>query len=115
MRWCLSLFAVLWVVPANAQSIRDGNGFLATCAKADDYVKVGCLSYVGGLHDMGGHLLSAGKVRAEICATGNVTLQQYYDVLVKYLQDYPERRNTSTAELFWAAASRAFPCRKPGG
>jgi len=47
-----------------------------------------------------------------VCApsSSRPDMQQLVDVVVKYLEDYPERRHGSAAQHTWIALQVAFPC-----
>ena len=115
MRSWIALIATIVLVPPTpsaAQHIRDGNGFLSNCEAPKDFGRVGCLAYVIGMHDMAGFLWQSGRVIPEVCPPESVTMTQYSDILVKYLKDNPEQRHKPTGELFWIAASMAYPCSR---
>jgi hypothetical protein len=105
--------AVCVALPAMSQDVARGNRFYALCGDAvgqtADPGRIVCLAYVKGLYDMAGYLQPASKAGL-VCAPDGVTMDQYLDILLNYLRDNPERRQTLTAELMWEAASKAYPC-----
>jgi hypothetical protein len=66
---------------------------------------VRCVAYVDGVTDgwvqAGGHL----------CAPASATLEQYADVVSKYLEDHPERLHLQAGMLVIEALNRAWPCK----
>lgn len=107
--WTVSVLAVLMVTSARAGDATLGGGFYDHCKEAADWERTTCLAYIKGLYDMAGYLQPPSKARL-VCAPHGVTLAQYLDILIKYLEDNPERRPRPTAELIWEAASESFPC-----
>jgi hypothetical protein len=114
IRWWVSGFFALLVMPASAQDWMHGNAFYTLCNEAsakpaDDWGRLACTAYVKGLYDMAGYLQPANKAGL-VCAPEGVTVAQYFDILIKYVRDNPARRQELTAELMWEAASKSYPC-----
>jgi hypothetical protein len=63
------------------------------------------MGFVAGVSDT----MQAAKV---ICPNRNVTQGQACAVVVKYLNDNPEKWNTLGSTLVWDALTKAFPCKK---
>jgi hypothetical protein len=118
VRLCLVLVVAFGAArPAMSEDVARGNGFYVLCSDAvgptANQGRIVCLAYVKGLYDMAGYLQPASKAGL-VCSPEGVTMDQYLDILVKYLRDNPERRQALTAELMWEAASKAYPCsRRP--
>jgi hypothetical protein len=47
-----------------------------------------------------------------VCPTGGVTFGQEVRVVLKFLQDHPEKLHLSGAQLVQDALAQAFPCSK---
>jgi hypothetical protein len=118
VRLCLALaVAFSLAFPAASQDWSYGNGFYASCSEVvaptgakPNWPGIACLGYVKGLHDMAGFMWSSGRIRPEVCPPSGVSMSQYYDILLKYLKDNPDKRHEPTAALLWEAASASFPC-----
>jgi hypothetical protein len=48
----------------------------------------------------------------EVCADESVTLQQEYRVVLKFLEDHPEKLNMRDSALVRDALAQAFPCKR---
>lgn len=46
------------------------------------------------------------------CSPINVTSGQVFDIVFKYLQNYPENRNLSANTLVFKALNKIWPCKK---
>ena|SRR5215469_14594732 len=114
-----------------AQASNDGNRLLHNCGEAlraydtnhvinENTVEIGwCTGYVGGFTD--GFDLRAeveSKTYAEyqtlhsmyICFPDHSTLEQDIRVLVKWLNDHPERLQENASTLVFSALRAAYPC-----
>jgi hypothetical protein len=112
----VSLSLTIFRVRIQAQSVRNpGTDLLEECTLAldDDMnrvhrvtagaMKVGvCMGYVEGVAD----------AYADACLPERVGLDQDIRVVVKYLNDHPEKLHLDRAELTKAALKQAFPCPK---
>lgn len=71
-----------------------------------DYAALGrdafCLGFIAGVQ--------AVNEGTKVCTPEGVTYAQTEDVVVKYLQDHPERLHESSARLVADALSGAWPC-----
>jgi hypothetical protein len=116
VRLFLALVVAVCVTrPAATEDVARGNNFYTLCSDAVGPTadRLVCLAYVKGLYDMAGYLQPPSKAGL-VCAPDAVTMDQYLDILLKYLRDNPERRQALTAELMWEAVSKVYPCaRRP--
>jgi hypothetical protein len=98
------------------------NGFLKRCKVADvardtkkwkqgTEVAIGlCYGYIGGVVDMA----YITRDRAPIfCEPSNVTVGELTMILLKYLNDHPERLQEHEGILTVDAFKQAFPCKAP--
>lgn len=94
-------------------SAYSGNDLLRDCSDEKNVVSSSsCLGYINGVRD-GVVLASVGlgaKPSFEI--SKNVELGQLKDVVVKYLNEHPEKRNLHAAVLVHSALAKAFPRQK---
>lgn len=118
----LLLLSVILYLPIT--SFADGNKLLAGCqgfikileGKASESGGVAegfCAGYVQGMSDLNTihSVFYAGKVKFDICMPQNVNNAQRVRVLIKYLEENPEKLHESEAELVWQAYAKAFPCK----
>lgn len=96
--------------PAFAQDsvvsyFKDGNQLLQNCDRSSDFDQGICAGYVIGAVD--GLSAKVGKI------PDGVTIGQMKDVIIKYLVDHPESRNSPAASLVYLAVLEAWP--KPSG
>ena len=114
----LTLAAPAVVQPANAQETFaklqqiTGNKFLEWCRGIAAEQGV-CLGYVMGLDDGISILQSSETDRSRwspICKPKEVTASQVQDVVIKYLDDHPEKRHEMIAILAIVAMRAAWPC-----
>lgn len=96
----------------------DGNQLLEDCRAAQGTVQaMVCLGYVEGVADTALVPLQysytyEGKQykRPRVCMSTNVIAGQAKDVVVKYLDEYPEKRQMPADAIVVAALAIAFPC-----
>lgn len=100
--------------PAKAdvfENTQTGNGLLGLCRSSDNSREMlACYSYLKGTLD--GWLTSENTFRNEpsFCIPKGVTLIQLRDILVRWLDDNPERRHAEGSALIVNAIVRSFPC-----
>lgn len=110
------------IVPANAQGTNqhDGNDLLDLCSNIkrvrgssnpEILLKAGtCVGYIRGImHSIPNTNYLSG--RNFICMPTGVQTIQAIDIVIKYLNDHPERRHLHQSELALHALWQAFPCR----
>lgn len=76
-----------------------------TATKLQVMKMVRCMAYVDGVTD--------GWVQAglSLCVPAAVTLQEYGDVVGKFLEDHPERLHLQAGALVIEAINHAWPCK----
>ena len=100
--------------PAKAEvfeSTQTGNGLLGLCRSSDNSREMlACYSYLKGTLD--GWLTSENTFRngPSFCIPEGVTLIQLRDILVRWLDENPERRHEEGSALIVNAIVRSFPC-----
>jgi hypothetical protein len=95
---------LFWATSAFA-AFDSGNALLESCDNATDAWKQShCLAYIAGVSDVldGMHIT---------CTGGRVSLDQVKDVVVKYLREHPEQRNSDADDSTSTALALAFPCK----
>jgi hypothetical protein len=107
-------FLALFAVPAKSQTnTTDGNFLLVSCEvsirgmEGSDFTGTGeawrggnCMGLVRGVY----------SALPTVCAA-NVTIGQLIRVVVKYLQNHPEKLNLEDVLLVRSALESAFPCK----
>jgi hypothetical protein len=95
---------LLWITSAFA-AFDSGNSLFDSCNNASDASKQShCLAYIAGVSDVldGMHIT---------CTGGHVSLDEVKDVVVKYLREHPEQRNSDADDSTSIALTLAFPCK----
>ena len=95
---------LFWATSAFA-AFDSGNALLESCDNATDAWKQShCLAYIAGVSDVldGMHIT---------CTGGHVSLDEVKDVVVKYLREHPEKRNSDADDSTSIALTSAFPCK----
>ena len=99
-------------LPASAQGARffyTGNELWSLCSGKSDYASGVCIGFVAGVADtlaVGTGILGLGRA----CFPEQVTEGQARDVVKRYLEQHPERRHYTAANLVAEALVEAFPC-----
>ena len=99
--------AALVLAPHGAQSdvFESGNGLLEGCSRDPSW----CLGYIVGVADA--MLANGGTFLGwRVCFPASVVQGELQDVVIKYLQTWPERRDYGASGLVAHALSEAFPC-----
>jgi Rap1a immunity proteins len=122
----LAAMIFLLCVNAHAQDyppIDDGNSLLTNCSvieKSLDDINAEqrlalatCLSYIDGFRE--GFLVGATMGEVEkpllLCLPEHVTSGQTARVIIRFLQNHPERLHQPAATLTYEALNKAFPCK----
>ena len=93
----------------NYESTESGNTLLAKCVGPPEGQLV-CVGYTTGVYDMINLLEATNAVPKRHCFPPGVTRLQIHDVVVRYLQDHPDRRHSGAAGLVGDALQEAWPC-----
>jgi hypothetical protein len=93
----------------NYESTESGNTLLAKCVGAPATQLV-CAGYTTGIYDMINFLEATNTTAKLHCFPPGVTRLRIHDVVVHYLQEHPEQRNTGAASLVRDALQEAWPC-----
>jgi hypothetical protein len=94
---------LFWITSAFA-AFDSGNTLFDSCNNSDASKQSHCLAYIAGVSDVldGMHIT---------CTGGRVSLDQVKDVVVKYLREHPEQRNSDADDSTSIALTLAFPCK----
>jgi hypothetical protein len=100
---------LLALTPTVAQAI-DGNKLHEACSNEYDF----CLSYVMGVHEAIGWIVTADGELAWVtyCVPPGVTNNRLRDVVAKYLRDNPSKRHAAAVFLVFSALRNSFPCNR---
>jgi hypothetical protein len=103
----------------NSDFTASGNDFLRVCEKDDSptVTKGVCLGYVNGVLDGVDLAVGIGAAAHHVqpkglCLPSESTMGQKYRVVVKYMNDHPEKTHLPTNVLVLEAITEAFPCPK---
>ncbi|MDX1247547.1 Rap1a/Tai family immunity protein [Sinorhizobium meliloti] len=98
--------AALTATPAKA-AFKDGNELLDNCKQGDDqsWAEMYCLAYTIGVFDS---LDTLGLLPRSRCNFRNLSALQVKDVVVKWLNDNPAKRNQVAADIVRTAVIEGF-------
>ncbi len=102
-----------------------GNAFVRTCSALDiknasswqTSESMMCMGYVEGFIEASWvdwnyqKQIAAKQTTQYFCNPNNVENAQLVRIVLKYINDHPEKANRQTAELTSLALSEAFPCK----
>lgn len=112
-RRLLSAALLFGCLPAHA-GFDTGNRLYEDCRAANYFNRGYCGGYVTGIVDTLEALQSRGVLPATaLCVPEDATKGQLADVVLKYLEQNPERRHLEAGGLVPEALNRAFPCSTP--
>jgi hypothetical protein len=114
------IVGALLVVASPAQAVT-GNDIYAWCTNPDDAPSLAmCAGFVQGISMSWttaiGVLQEQGEdparlLRLTFCPPAGHNLRQVIDIVVKYLEEYPEQRDRAGAFNILMALSEAWPCK----
>ena len=105
---------------ADDEQHSDGNALLADCgdalkgklSSATAFFKAGfCQGHIIGISSYNEYLNAVDAKRRVFCVPGSVTLNQNIRVVMKYLNEHPERLHFPDTLLIIEAFRESFPCR----
>jgi hypothetical protein len=102
MRAAILIFAALAALPVHAE-FKDGNKLYAEL-QGSNMEKMVALGYITGVAD------SLNGIST--CPPSNVTAGQLNDMVLKYLENYPQTRNFTGDALVQRVMSTVWPCKK---
>lgn len=105
LAFALPLACLAAVLPAHA-GFDSGNRLYEDCRASNYFNRGYCGGYVIGVVDA----VERSGSGPRICVPEGATKGQLADVVLKYLEDHPERRNRDAGELVPEALHAAFPC-----
>jgi hypothetical protein len=92
------------------ENLDSGNSYLEACTADKGSFNMGtCLGFIHGI------LQSQQRDERYFCAPNGITIGQARAIIIKYLNDNPDRRHYQFAALANMALARVFPCplKKP--
>ena len=101
------------VSPAAQNDSADGNKLILSCKAAVEFAEGRDWKSGGEAFDMGfclGLVEGVAYVSPEVCTSKDVTHGQEVRVVLKYLNDHPEKLTLRRERLVEAALAQAFPC-----
>lgn len=111
MRSRLSAALFMLVACTTHAGFDTGNRLFEDCRAANYFNRGYCGGYVTGIVDTIESLQSRGILpRDALCIPEESTKGQLVDVVLKYLEQNPERRHLEAGSLVPEALNRAFPC-----
>jgi hypothetical protein len=117
MKTILALFVIaLFATPARAVDTADGNFLLGSCQislRVMDNPSIRVDVYEAWRDGMClGLIAGVAEASPLVCYANGVTNGQSLRVVVKFLQDHPEKLNERDTTLIREALAQAFPCSK---
>ena len=111
MRRLLPALLMLGCLQAQA-GFDTGNRLFEDCRAGNYFNRGYCGGYVTGIVDTIEALQARGVLPADaLCVPEESTKGQLADVVIKYLEQNPERRHLEAGSLVPAALNRAFQCK----
>lgn len=108
MIFMVVLGALLYAAPAKAQRVSyTGNDLLNECQRDAKNFDTGCFMYINGF--VNGFEANASNKYFSI--PDNVTVGEMMDVVVKYLENHPEKRHLEAGAAIVWAFSDAYPIK----
>jgi|14_taG_2_1085336.scaffolds.fasta_scaffold186062_1 hypothetical protein len=105
---CIVALCSLLSSPVLATGYESGNNLLKQCKVDVGLEKVTCLGYVTGVVDV---LLARRPLTTfEVCIPDGVSKGQIVAIVVKWLEDHPERRHFLAAGEIFYSLGAVFPC-----
>jgi hypothetical protein len=102
---------LLGCLPASA-GFDTGNRIHEDCRSGNYFNRGYCGGYVTGIVDTIESLQARGALPANaLCIPEGATKGQLVDVVIRYLEQNPERRHLEAAGLVPEAINAAFPCK----
>lgn len=112
MRRVIMLFLLAITSFSGAQADFTGNDLLQRCGSEALSDQTFCLGYIAGVLDSYRDLNGTLEPGAGIfCEPSGSTGRQYAAVIVKYLNENPERLHARGSYLALTAMTKAFPCQ----
>ena len=102
----------LGALPAQAEFMK-GNILSGLCAADDEWESGGCVGYIVGVADAFDHLRwssTAGIDSGKYCMPDAATRQEIVGLVIKYLNENPEKLNNLALHLVSNAFIDAFDC-----
>jgi hypothetical protein len=108
----LPALLLIGCLPAQA-GFDTGNRLYEDCRSPNYFNRGYCGGYVTGIIDTIESLQSRGVLPADaLCIPEASTKGQLVDVVLKYLEQHPERRHLESGALVPEALNLAFPCKR---
>jgi hypothetical protein len=105
------LGSVAWVQPASAQT--SGNDLRDQCEAAtrrETGIKAGlCIGFINGYQQLAVMLPASANIKLA-CWPDGATPIQIAKIVVRYLDQHPEKLHLPAAQLIYDATSDVFPC-----
>lgn len=111
---CLVSMWALQPAEAYGQGFTTGNQLLSDCASKEGeaayyQLQANCVGYIAGVADALA-FLSVSMPEAKLACIPSIPLGQARDIVVRYLEEHPDKRHLSAGAIAWTALRLAFPC-----
>jgi hypothetical protein len=107
-----SIFLILLLLSQESlANIIDGNDLLLACGHIDNDLSPPaqyCIGYIGGALDDYALLVSEGN--SKVCVPVGIPTTQLARIVLKYLNEHPDKLHYHGGELVILALSKSFPC-----
>lgn len=108
----LSFQTVTYADEAKVKSFKNGNQLLELCNADEASFKEGeCFGYIMAIVDNNESIVTAGLMQKLYCIPDDLIVNQLLRVVVKYLQENPEKLHMAASDLLTNAFIKTFPCQ----
>lgn len=106
------------LIAAQMQTFKSGTKLLSECAPLSSQNKntterlfeASCLNYIKGVFDLHQTLVAREKIEPQICKPVDVDLGQMGQVIMRYLEENPQKIKITASSLILPALRDAYPC-----
>jgi hypothetical protein len=114
----LLLFVSSPLPAAQMQTFKSGTKLRSECAPLSSQNKntterlfeASCLNYIKGVFDLHQTLVAREKIEPQICKPFDVDLGQMGRVIMKYIEENPQKMKITSSSLILPALREAYPC-----
>lgn len=101
--------ALVWPSSA-AGGYFTGSQLLEFCTSKNAILRSACLAYVEGAVDLLNDVQEDLPTKSKVCVPAGMGGEQVMDIVVRYLQAHPEKRQYTAAQEVVLALLQALPC-----
>lgn len=86
---------------------KSGNNLYESCKSGQPLQYADCASFAMGIYD------ASELFSQPLHVPSQITASQLHDIVLKYLENHPERRHLPASFLVWTAIREAYPAENP--